>query len=136
VVVRGFGGAFTEKWWGSVDGRTFSFRAKRGQWGVELDLRPTGQYVEVLADGVVLDPAASRLEEIEEGSVVAAGTTDDPGCGSSVVERAHFIVGVVRDYLLRESCQVHSVGRAELERRLRSDMVLCPACGTRLATWD
>lgn len=60
VVVTSHGGWTPEQWRGSVDGHSFSFRERHDDWRIELDLAPSGRFVEVWRGGDVDDEARSR----------------------------------------------------------------------------
>lgn len=82
VVMQRHGGQVPEQWEGEVDGHSFYFRERGGEWAIELD-----------------------LQEQRHGSprrkVIAAGTIADDGYGQSSRGRAMFIVTTIRDYLQR-----------------------------------
>lgn len=48
-----------------------------------------------------------RQQAIEQGDVIATGTIDAEDYGTSVVQRAQFIVTTIRDHLRRKSCTHH-----------------------------
>ena len=130
VVVTTHGGYAPERWEGSVDGRSFSFRERHDLWQVELDLRPSGRWVKVLDTEA---PGGYRPRELSEGDVIAEGTTADDGYGSTPAERIRFIVEVIRRHIRRETCQVHRQRVDALERRLGVKVRWCPGCGLQLA---
>jgi hypothetical protein len=48
VVIDSHGGRWApEQWRGEVDGHSFYFRERGGNWDLEIDLRPTGQSMRV-----------------------------------------------------------------------------------------
>lgn len=81
-----------------------------------------------------LDDAASfERREIEAGDVIAEGTTSVAGYGDSPLARLRFIVGVIRDHLLRQGCTIHTDDRDALELLWARPLAWCPGCGTRLS---
>ncbi len=135
VVLREFGGLCPEQWAGAVDGRSFYFRERHQEWRIELDLRPTGRVAQVLRG---TDDEGNMVTEdrgIDEGDIIATGAVEEPGYGTTLVERGQFIIGTIRAHLGRKACTLHSSGEVQvLEERLAMPMLWCPACGTRLPT--
>lgn len=133
VTVRSHGGMAPEQWRGEVDGHSFYFRERHDEWRIELDLRPSGRF----ADAVVgTDPQGkpqTEPRELDEGDVIAEGTTHADGYGSSLVERAQFIVDTIRNHLGRQACTLHSEDLSSLQALLGREVGWCPACGARLA---
>lgn len=132
VVVTEHGGLCPEQWSGTVDGRSFYFRERHGEWRIELDLRPSGRFANML-DG--LNPDGSlRLapRETEEGDVIATGTVEAPGYGSTPVERARFLVSTIRNHIARAQCRLHAGGLGGVEALLGVPLRWCPACGSEL----
>ncbi|WP_319449758.1 MULTISPECIES: hypothetical protein [unclassified Mycobacterium] len=126
------GGFAPEAWNGEVAGHRFYFRERGGQWRIELDLRPTGRFVpEVVAVAASGEP---RIEhrETEEGDVIAHGDTADGGYGTTPRERVQFIVGKIREHLLRASCTLHTGNLSAVENALGQKVRWCPACGNPL----
>ncbi|MCP9274875.1 hypothetical protein [Mycolicibacterium arenosum] len=80
VVVGRHGGQVPEQWEGQVDGHSFYFRERGGDWDIELDLHEQ-------------QPAITRGERIATGTITA------PGYGQSPRERAAFIVTTIRNHL-------------------------------------
>lgn len=132
VVISSYGGYAPEQWTGSVGEHRFFFRERHDCWRIELDLRPSGRFVQSWRGGDIDDESAYEPREIEEGEVVAEGVIDVPGYGSTPVERATFIAGTIRDHLRRQACDRHATGLIELERALGCRPQWCPDCGTRL----
>lgn len=132
VVVTSYGGMCPEQWWGSVEGRKFYFRERHDHWRIEFDLRPSGRLSKVWKGGDLDDEDSFEQREIEEGDVIAEGVVGAPEYGKTPRERAHFIVGAIRDHLGRTTCAIHSGRRADLESRLGVAISWCPACGERL----
>ena len=132
VIVHSHGGLAPEQWRGDVDGHSFYFRERHDEWDIELDLRPTGRFVRAIAgtdnDGTI------HYEEHEsvEGDIIASGTTDTEGYGTTPVERAQFIVDTIRTYLARQACTHHRDKLSSIARVLGDEARWCPACGTRL----
>ena len=129
VIVRRFGGLAPEQWWGEVDGHSFYFRERHECWRIELDLRPSGRHYRAWTGGDLDDDANHELREIEEGDVIAEGTTGAEGYGDTPLERLHFIVETIRERVRRDRCTVHHREREELEILL-GPLNYCPACGT------
>lgn len=80
VLVGGHGGQVPEQWEGQVDGHSFSFRERGGDWDIELDLH-------------------EQQPSITRGHLIATGTITAPGYGQSPRERAAFIVTTIRNHL-------------------------------------
>jgi hypothetical protein len=136
VTVSSHGGFAPEQWRGEVDGHTFYFRERGGEWHIELDLRPCGRYARALA-GVDDDGALRYNErEVDEGDVIAHGTSDVEGYGATPIGRAKFIVDTIRIHLARQTCTLHHDDLSSIEALLGSKISWCPACGTRLSTGD
>lgn len=132
VTVSSHGGLAPEQWKGTVDGHSFYFRERHDDWRIELDLAPTGRRVEIWTGADPDDEAARRWREVEEGEVIAEGTTAATGYGATSLERALFIVGEIRTHLRRQTCPVHTAERDDIELLLGRPLDWCPACGTRL----
>ena len=134
VIVHSHGGFAPEQWRGEVDGHTFYFRERHDEWRIELDPRPCGRFARTLvgpdSDG---EPRYGE-RELDEGDVIAHGTTDDDGYGSSPVERAKFIVDTIRVHLARVGCTLHVEDLSSIEALLGREVRWCPACGARLST--
>ena len=132
VVLYEHGGACPEQWSGEVDGRSFYFRERHGEWRVELDLHPSGRFVSLLS-GVDADGKLLLVpREIDEGEVIATGTVEVDGYGETLVERARFIVGLIRTHVARTKCRLHTRGFADVEESLGVPVRWCPACGVLL----
>lgn len=132
VVVSSHGGLAPEQWRGEVDGHSFYFRERHGEWRIELDLRPSGRFARAV---VGVDPSGElRCEEreLDEGDVIAHGTIDDDGYGSTPVERARFIVDTIRVHLAQTSCTLHAADLSAVAALLGRDVRWCPACGARI----
>lgn len=132
VVISSYGGWAPEQWRGSVAHHSFYFRERHDCWRIELDLKPSGRFVQTWRGGDLDDEASFQPKEIEEGEVIAEGVIDVPGYGTSPVERAVFIVENIRNHLTRTECTLHVDGLVDLERRLGRPPGWCPACGVRL----
>ncbi|CAM3268279.1 hypothetical protein H7J08_12825 [Mycobacterium frederiksbergense] len=119
-----------EQWRGDVDGHSFYFRERHDVWHIEIDLRPT--LIDVL-DGHN-DDGRSRLRQrlIEQGEVIATGTIDAADYGSTVVQRAQFIVTTIRDHLRRKACTHHLDNLDAITAALGTTIDWCPTCGIRL----
>jgi len=68
---------------------------------------------------------------LEEGDVIAEGTTSVEGYGATLVDRARFIVDTIRTHLQRGACDVHTSERDDLELLFGRPLDWCPACGMR-----
>jgi hypothetical protein len=132
VVVTSYGGMFPEQWWGSVDGHSFCFRERHGNWRIELDLRPSGHFVRAWAGGDLDDDANFEVKETEVGDIIAEGTTRAIAYGETPAERAAFIVEKVRCHLRQQRCEIHTIGCHDLELLFGRPIGWCPACGARL----
>lgn len=133
VTVSTRGGSTPEQWQGEVDGHSFFFRERHDHWRIELDLRPSGRFYRAWNGTGDLDDDTSFEEcEFDEGDVIAEGTTAAQDHGVTPVERAQFIVGVIRDHLRRVECDVHRDELDDLELLCGRPLNWCPACGTRL----
>ncbi|MDQ6837931.1 MAG: hypothetical protein M3137_06235 [Actinomycetota bacterium] len=132
VVVTSHGGWAPEQWRGSVEGHSFSFRERHEQWRIELDLVPSGRFSQVWRGGDLDDDRNVELKELDEGDVIAEGTTGVAGYGQNPVERIAFIAGVVGNHLRGQRCQVHTSERDAWERCVGHPLAWCPACGTKL----
>jgi hypothetical protein len=133
VVITSHGGWAPEQWRGFVDHHSFYFRERHDHWRIELDLRPSGRFCHVWKGGDRDDEENLELKEIDEGDVIAKGTTGADGYGQTPLERAHFIVGTIRTHLRRQGCSVHVDRRDDLEMLLAAPLEWCPACGLRLS---
>lgn len=80
VAIGRHGGQVPEQWEGRVDGHSFHFRERGGDWDIELDLQ-------------------EQQPGITRGDLIATGTITAPGYGESLRERAAFIVTTIRNYL-------------------------------------
>ena len=111
VVVTDHGGACPEQWSGEIDGHSFYFRERHGQWRVEIDVPP----------------------ETGWGEVIAAGSIDDDGYGTTPLERAQFLVGTIRTHLDRRACRLHDGGLAGVAALLGGPVRWCPSCGAKIS---
>lgn len=80
VVIGRRGGQVPEQWEGQVDGHSFYFRERGGDWEIELNLD-------------------EQQPGITRGDLIATGTISAPGYGESLRERAAFIVTTIRNHL-------------------------------------
>jgi hypothetical protein len=134
VVVHSHGGLAPEEWRGDIDGHSFYFRERHDEWRIELNLRPSGRFIRVVA-GTDKDGAIRYHErELDEGDVIAYGTTAADGYGTTPVERAQFIIDTIRIHLARQQCTHHRDDLSAIEAALGAAARWCPACGTRLRT--
>lgn len=133
VVVQSHGGWAPEQWRGDVDGHSFYFRERHGDWHIEIDLRPTGHFIKVL-DGHNIDGRTqTRQRALQHGDVIATGTIDADDYGTTVVQRAQFIVATIRDHLRRMACSHHLDKLGPIAAILGASAGWCPTCGTRLS---
>jgi hypothetical protein len=132
VTVAEHGGRCPEQWSGEVDGHSFYFRERHDEWRIELDLRPTGRFVNAVSSVGPAGKAKTIPREIDEGDVIAVGTVDTAGYGKSLVERAQFLISTIRNHLGRVSCRLHSGDLSAVEAALGAPVRWCPACGTDL----
>jgi hypothetical protein len=125
-------GGHGEQWTGEVDGHGFYFRERHAEWRIELDLRPSGRFIRTVA-GTDND-GATRYEqrELDQGDVIAYGTTDIEGYGTTPLERAQFIVDTIRIHLTRQACTHHHDDLASIQAILGAPARWCQVCGTRL----
>jgi hypothetical protein len=132
VIVHSHGGLTPEQWTGEVDGYSFYFRERHGEWRIELDLRPSGRFARVFAGSD--DDGTIRYEEreVDEGDVIADGTTAAEGYGTTPVERAQFITDTIRIHQARQACTHHRGDLSSIEAVLGAQARWCPSCGTRL----
>lgn len=128
------GGLVPEQWDGEVDGHSFYFRERHGEWRIELDVRPTGRFVRTLAGTNSDGTPRYGQKAIEQGDIIAHGTIDDDGYGTTPVERARFIIDTIRIHLACQICTLHHDHLSSLEGLLGATVNWCPACGTRLTT--
>lgn len=133
VVVSSHGGVYPEQWEGTVDGHSFYFRERWGDWRLELDLRPSGHFGWVVtgvdADGEIED------EEVEHrsGDVIAEGAIGTDGYGDNPRQRAQFIVDVIRTHLARQTCAHLGADLSVIGDILGDELRWCPACGACLS---
>ncbi|SCX31480.1 hypothetical protein [Mycolicibacterium fluoranthenivorans] len=133
VAINSHGGSAPEQWRGNVDGHSFYFRERHDDWHIEIDLRPTGQFIEVL-DGHTIDGRTqTRKQAVKQGDVIATGTIDAEDYGTTVVQRAQFIVTIIRDHLKRKSCTHHADKLDAITAAIGTTLDWCPTCGIRLA---
>lgn len=132
VVVDSYGGWAPEQWTGEIDGHSFYFRERHDDWRIEIDLRPTGRFVNVIDTHDVDGTARSQQHELEQGDVIATGYIDAEGYGTTLVERAQFILTTIRDHLTQKTC-AHPLDVLDAIATLfGGHLQWCPACGTRL----
>ncbi|ASW84902.1 MULTISPECIES: hypothetical protein [Mycobacterium] len=132
VTVNSHGGLTPEQWYGEVDGHSFFFRERHGEWRIELDLRPSGRVIRTLAGTNSDGTPQYGQKELDEGDIIAHGTIDDDRYGARPVERAQFIIDTIRIHLARQICTLHHDDVSSIEGLLGTPITWCPACGTRL----
>lgn len=123
-----------EEWTGEVDGHSFYFCERRGEWRIELDLRPSGRFVRTLTEDDSDGAGQCYERELDEGDVIASGTIDVEGYGSTPAQRADFIIDTIRVHLARQACTLHRDNLPSIQASLGGVLSWCPACGTRLST--
>ncbi|BCI78817.1 hypothetical protein MTY66_04420 [Mycolicibacterium sp. TY66] len=132
VVVNSYGGWAPEQWRGTVDGHSFYFRERGGDWDLEIDVRPLGQSMRVVGGQNADGTTRYRHLELERGDIIASGTSYTDGYGATPVERAQFIVTTIRDHLARAEC-THYLDRLDaLSAVIGCTAKWCPRCGARL----
>jgi hypothetical protein len=132
VTVGSHGGLAPEQWRGDVDGHSFYFRERHGDWRIELDLRPSGRFARTIARTDSHGTIQYGQTELDVGDIIAHGTTDDDGYGTTLAERAQFIIDTIRTHLARQACTLHHNDLSSIEALLGTQITWCPACGTRL----
>jgi hypothetical protein len=70
---------------------------------------------------------------VEEGEVIAWGTTEVDSYGTTPRERAVFIVDTIRVHLRRGACNLHAQDLSSIGTLLGCEVRWCPSCGTRLS---
>uniref|UniRef100_UPI003F5824C7 hypothetical protein n=1 Tax=Mycolicibacterium obuense TaxID=1807 RepID=UPI003F5824C7 len=130
VAVHSHGGWAPEQWTGEVDGHRFYFRERHGDWHIEIGPRPSGRFVR--ANDFAGGDSDSRRTLVEHGDVIATGTIDAEGYGSTIVQRAEFIVDIIRTHVARQVCDHHAGDHATLETVFGIPVRWCVACGARL----
>jgi hypothetical protein len=134
VVVHSHGGWAPEQWRGTVDGHSFYFRERGGDWDLETDLRPTGESMRIV-DGQNDDGTTRyRQHPLERGDIIASGTVYTDGYGTTPVERAHFIITTIRDHLTRTECTHHLDKLDTISTVLGTRVDWCPTCGAHVAS--
>ncbi|GAB1815914.1 hypothetical protein MUNTM_49540 [Mycobacterium sp. MUNTM1] len=136
VTVSSHGGLIPEQWSGDVDGHSFYFRERHGDWRLELDLRPSGRFVRTLAGRDSKGATQYQERELEEGDIIASGTNDVDEYGTTPVQRAQFIIDTIRVHLARQACTRHRDDLPSMQAWLGGELKWCPACGTRLPAGD
>ncbi|MUL78967.1 hypothetical protein [Mycolicibacterium sp. CBMA 226] len=123
-----------EQWTGEIDGHRFEFRERHGQWNIEIDQHPSGRYIQHVAGTDPDGTLVYREREIEEGEHIGSGTTADEGYGSTLIERARFIIDKIRTHLTRQTCRYHLDTMEHLDALLGAPARWCPLCGARRAS--
>lgn len=132
VVVHSHDGPCPEQWNGEVDGHSFYFRERHGEWRIEVDLRPRGRFIRTVAATDSDGTTRYEKRELDEGDVIAYGTTDMEGYGTTPLERAEFITDTIRIHLARQACTLHRNDLSAIRAVIGTAVRWCPACGTRL----
>jgi hypothetical protein len=95
--------------------------------------RPSGRFVRTVAGTANNDATVSyQKRALDEGDVIASGTTDSEGYGTTPVERAQFIVDTIRTHLASQAYTHGGDNLSSIEEILGTEVRWCPACGTRL----
>lgn len=114
--------ACPEVWEGTIDGHSFYFRERHGEWRIEVDLEPDGRfanrYLGVDDNGEML----TEPVELTSGDTIAEGSEGNLGVGA--VEHLSFIVDTVRAHLAQTVCTHPNAER------------YCPACGLRISRFE
>ena len=131
VVVHNHDGPCPEQWSGEVDGHSFYFR-ERGEWRIEVDVRPSGRFSRTVAGTDNNGVTFYEERELNHGDVIACGTTDIEGYGTTPLERAQFITDTIRIHLARQACTHHHDDLTSIQALLGTPARWCPACGARL----
>ncbi|OPX11781.1 hypothetical protein B1790_06340 [Mycobacterium sp. AT1] len=132
MVVHSHKGWAPEQWRGDVDGHSFYFRERHDHWHIEIDLRPTGQFLNV-GDGRHDEGAnRHRQRKFQQGNVIATSTVYAEDYGTTFVQRAQFIVTTIRDHLRRKSCTHHPQELGVISEALGVAVRWCPACRGRV----
>ena len=132
VTVHSHGGLCPEQWSGEVDGHSFYFRERHAEWRIEIDLRPSGCFIRTVAGTDRQRRDLLRGARVGPGDVIACGTTNIEGYGTTLLERAQFITDAIRTHLARQACTHHHDDLASIHALLGTLARWCPACGTRL----
>ncbi|MEV6768152.1 hypothetical protein AB0N05_05905 [Nocardia sp. NPDC051030] len=111
-----------EQWHGDVDGHSFYFRERHGNWRIELDLRDTGHFTQRIIDFSDSSEPITEQVALTEGNVIAEGI--DTQLGETPVEHIDFIVRTIRDHLWQQRCD-HA-----------GSLFYCPKCGERASGPD
>ena len=112
------GWACPEVWEGRIDGRSFFFRERHGEWRIELDVRPDGHVAERVVGTSAAGEFITQTVELTSGEVIAEGMST--ALGEGPVEHLSFIVDTVRTHLGQLGCAHEGAGR------------YCPSCGRRM----
>lgn len=107
-----------EQWEGAVDGRTFYFRERHGDWRLELDMEPTGRFANRIVGTGADGDVKTEPVEMTEGTVIAEGV--ETALGEGIVDHLDFIVRAIREHIAREACP-HA-----------GAINFCPTCGARM----
>lgn len=97
---------------------------------IEVDDRPSGRISRTVADNDGVTFYDER--ELDQGDVIACGTTDIEGYGATLLARAPFITDAIRIHLARQACTHHHDDLASIQALLGTPARWCLACGTRL----
>jgi hypothetical protein len=120
VVARQTSTACPEQWEGSVDGRSFYFRERHGQWRIELDMEPNGRFAQRFVGTDEAGEMVTEPVELTEGTESAQCV--EAALGETTIDHLAFIVRTIRDHVTGEKCP-HA-----------GALVYCPTCGVRTGT--
>jgi hypothetical protein len=132
VVLSSHGGYAPEQWEGTVDGHSFYFRERWGNWSLELDLRPNGSFGRAITGVDANGEIETEEFEHRSGDVIAEGAIGTDGYGDNPLQRAQFIIDMIRIYLARQTCAHLSADLSVIGDILDDELRWCPACGARL----
>lgn len=108
-----------EQWSGTIDGHSFYFRERHGEWQLEVDLQPTGEHASRLVDVSDDGDLVTEPVPIEVGEVIARGVESQ--LGDSAVDHLDFMVTAVRQHLWARQCD-HA-----------GALFFCPKCGAAMS---
>jgi hypothetical protein len=134
VTIRSHGGFAPELWTGEVDGHSFTFRERHGQWDIKIDHRPSGEFVKQFTGTGPDGTATYGTRELEVGELIASGTIGDASYGTTAIERAQFIIEKIRAHLTRQSCSHCGDQLGAIEVLLGVPARWCPLCGAVLSS--
>lgn len=132
VQMRRLCGVAPEHWSGHVDGHRFDFRERHEQWDIEIAHQPDRESVQDKGNTDADITIAHAGRKFYAAEVIACGTIDVAGYGTTPVERAQFLADTIRIHLARKTCHHHLDLLVSLESILGTPVRWCPICGRRL----